>query len=142
MRQCEACDAFITRITKDGYEQWFCHDGHWLCRQCYDYYVWHPYRNPIDNKKYRSTMIEHNKKRIRFHNHYIYFKDNPRKGVCKLCGKKKGDKFINSKGKPAITATDIHHFQYHEEDPLKDTIELCDSCHLKEGVRLGQIPHI
>jgi len=43
---------------------------------------------------------------------------NPRTGVCSECGR------TNCK-------TDIHHIQYHDYDPLRDTIELCVGCHNK-----------
>ena len=33
----------------------------------------------------------------------------------------------------------MHHIKYHDDDPLKDTVELCVSCHNKEGFRLGQL---
>lgn len=29
-------------------------------------------------------------------------------------------------------ATDIHQIKYHDDDLLKDTIELCPSCHIKK----------
>jgi len=31
----------------------------------------------------------------------------------------------------------MHHIQYHEDDPLKDTVELCGRCHIAESIRLG-----
>lgn len=59
-----------------------------------------------------------NPKRIRvwFKKKVIMLKENPRIGVCSRCGK------TNCK-------TDIHHIVYHDDDPLKDTIELCTPCH-------------
>ena len=29
--------------------------------------------------------------------------------------------------------TAIHHIKYHDEDPLKDTEELCPGCHLQKS---------
>lgn len=52
-------------------------------------------------------------------------KDIPRKGICSKCGAVKG---IDCK------ITHMHHLEYHPEDPLKDTIELCSSCHKKEHI--------
>lgn len=47
---------------------------------------------------------------------------------------------MNSYGKISIIETQMHHFaEYHEDDPLKDTIEICQQCHAKESWRLGQI---
>ena len=47
-----------------------------------------------------------------------------------MCGKRVGQ---------GIKRTHIHHIEYHDEDPFKSTVELCVSCHDKEGRRLGQI---
>ena len=49
---------------------------------------------------------------------HMSLKENPRKGICCKCGKVGGK-------------TDMHHTQYHDDDILKDTIELCASCHAK-----------
>lgn len=46
----------------------------------------------------------------------VLLKENPRKGICFNCGKEP-------------KRTEIHHMEYHDEDPLKDAIELCDHCH-------------
>ena len=56
--------------------------------------------------------------RIWFKNKRINVGFNPRTGICSLCHKQ--------------GLTDIHHVQYHELEPLKDTIELCDSCHNRQ----------
>ena len=47
---------------------------------------------------------------------------NPRTGVCKICGRMKGKN---------LQTTHMHHFEYHEDDPLRATIEVCVSCHKK-----------
>ena len=65
---------------------------------------WNPINNPIINKN-----------QIRFKDKKIYLGFNPKTGVCSLC---------RYQGK-----THMHHIKYHPEDPLKDTIELCISCH-------------
>lgn len=38
-----------------------------------------------------------------------------RTGICSKCGKQ--------------GYTQLHHLQYHDDDPLRDTIELCAQCH-------------
>jgi hypothetical protein len=43
----------------------------------------------------------------------------PRKGICSDCG-------IRDEH------THLHHINYHDDDPLKDTIELCRFCHAKQ----------
>lgn len=78
-----------------------------------------PKWNPINNKKQLS-----------FKGTKLLLRDNPRTGICSQCGARKG---IECK------KTHIHHIRYHNDDLLKDTIELCVSCHIKESHRLGQI---
>ena len=43
---------------------------------------------------------------------------DPRKHVCVMCG--------------FHGRTHMHHKQYHENNPVRDTIELCSSCHRAE----------
>ena len=57
--------------------------------------------------------------RIKFKDKRVYLKENPRKGICSQCGK-------------TDCRTNIHHIKYHDNDPLKDTIELCVICHTKK----------
>ena len=71
-------------------------------------------RNPINSPKYNKI---NNPRKIRFKDKRIILKENPRKGRCLKCGK--------------IGRTNMHHQQYDESDPLKYTIELCTSCHMK-----------
>lgn len=56
-------------------------------------------------------------KRIRFKGKFISLNLEPRTGVCNLC------RFVG--------LTHMHHTQYDESDPLKHTIEICASCHMK-----------
>jgi hypothetical protein len=44
-------------------------------------------------------------------------------GQCSICGK-------------SDSRTEIHHIKYHLDNPLKDTVELCISCHKNEHVKL------
>jgi hypothetical protein len=121
---CSACDSTTTyRRPNTGYQQWRFHNGSRLCRKCYDKYVRDPIYNPIKNEKYGPINSKkwnpiNNPKKIRFMNKRIMLKENPRKGICLECGK-------------TDCITDIHHIKYHPEDPLKDTVELCKSCHGK-----------
>jgi hypothetical protein len=69
-------------------------------------------------------------------------KEKPRKGKCEWCGKRVGDMYFGGKRRNKLMIleyTQIHHIVYHDDDPLKDTVELCSSCHTKEGLRLGQL---
>jgi len=83
----------------------------------------------IHNKIYKP-------RRITFKDKRIYTNENPRNGQCQLCKLKIGDEFINRFGEKSIVKhTHLHHTEYHEDDPLKDTIEVCNSCHSKITIR-------
>lgn len=91
--------------------------GGWLCDKCYGKYVkqpkWGPIVNPIRGPK-RITFLG---KRIRVDR-------PPRIGVCNWC---------RSVTPFDCKRTHMHHESYHDEDPLKDTIELCVSCHVRHS---------
>lgn len=91
----------------------------WICP------CWHKYRDGHICDRCYSRIVKQ-PKRFHFKNKHAY--GIVRTGICSLCGKK---------GK-----THIHHIEYHDDDPKKDTIEVCPACHFKESVRLGQRDHI
>lgn len=125
MRICNNCKSTKTYIGKEGKERWRLNEGKYYCQKCYGRLVGNKkYYNPIKQKIFNAI---HNPKRIRlnFKGKTIMLKENPRKGICERCG--------------FIGYTHIHHIQYHDDDPLKDTIELCASCHAFETHRLKQI---
>ena len=125
-RICVACDSTTTYIDKNGWVMWRFHDGDWFCNVCYQRYVAIHRYYPQPNRKFKPHFM--------FLGKPVYTKDEPRKGECNLCHKKVGDKFIDYYGKERILkGTDLHHIEYHKDDPLKDTVELCDSCHMKES---------
>jgi hypothetical protein len=75
---------------------------------------------------------------MKFNDKIVLLEENPRKGFCKICGNGIGDEYINYKGQMALTKqTHIHHIHYDEYDYLKDTMELCASCHRK--ISLGKL---
>jgi hypothetical protein len=126
MRVCSNCNLNKSYVRKDGYENWYRHKDGYFCQKCYHRLI----TNPINNKKHRPRQLvwTPNDKRL-------LLKESPRKGICQKCGKKIGDEYVNYRGKPAIIKqTQIHHFEYHEDDPLKDTIELCGHCHGQESI--------
>jgi len=101
---------------------WHNWDGVFLCHRCYNNYVWNPINNPTARKR-----------QLNYKNKRIILSMPLRKGICDLCKKKIGDLFIAWQGKiKIIKYTHIHHLKYHDDDPLKDTIEVCNSCHFKE----------
>ena len=88
---------------------------HVICAKCNNRYI----KNPINNPKYT-----HN--RIQFKDEQIHLKFNPRKGICQFCG-------------IVGMTTALHHRKYDRKNPLAHTTELCESCHMKESWRLGQL---
>jgi hypothetical protein len=86
-------------------------------------FMWYKHEDGFLCNKYNNNLIinpKHHPRRLGWTpgKRQILLKDNPRTGVCSLCRKQ---------GK-----THLHHINYHENDPLKDTVELCISCHNKE----------
>lgn len=100
-----------------------------MCHKCYNKYI----SNPKCSAIYGPRRINPAGRG------HIHLKECPRKGVCEWCRRKIGDEYINTQGKIAkIRLTNIHHIEYHE-DVLKDTVELCNSCHTKESIRLRKL---
>jgi len=73
-------------------------------------------RNPDKVKANRDKQNKVNgPKHMVFKGKIIILKERVLTGICSWCGYK--------------GYTHMHHLQYHDDDPLKDTIELCPSCH-------------
>jgi len=129
-------DKTYLRKGKYEYEQWYKYKDGFICQNCYNKLI-------LDPKWNKIKAAKNNPRKMRFTplGTKISLKENPRKGVCEWCGKKIGDEYIDYYGKVAVVdRTAIHHFaEYHLEDPLKDTVELCPSCHAKESVRLRRL---
>jgi hypothetical protein len=114
MRHCINCNSTTTTLRKGTeYEYWYRYKDGYVCKRCYNKLFLNPkwYQK---NSSRQLTWTPSGK--------IIRVKENPRKGICQLCGAIKG---IDCK------YTQLHHIEYHEDDPLKDTIELCPSCHMK-----------
>ena len=126
-RICAVCKSDKTRLKKGLYPVWYRYNDGYLCENCYTRLIHNPNRSKETIKKYNDR---NNLKILVFKGKRILLKENPRKGVCSWCGAVKG---VNCK------LTNMHHVQYHEEDVLKDTIELCASCHSKETTRLKKM---
>jgi DNA-directed RNA polymerase subunit M/transcription elongation factor TFIIS len=129
-RSCYACGSVETYVRKNGHAVWYGNKNKnkptnlFLCAKCY--------RKETHARRLVFRLLG---KRIR-----IQLKKPPRSGQCQSCGLEIGDSYVNSDGKKArVKQTQIHHIAYHADDPLKDTIELCGSCHSKESYRLGQL---
>lgn len=162
MRICCICGNNRTQIKKkpSRYEVWYKgkQPGSFKCSSCYNkqYGINHPGSSARRSKKWHINNISYAKqyakqyckdhsedvknRRVKWQNehpdydkHSVRFKQRrvrlsftPRNGRCEECGKEVG---ID------IKRTSLHHNQYHDEDVLKDTIELCDSCHSKKSRR-------
>lgn len=127
-RFCYGCGSDKSWVDKDGHEHWLANKPTdlWICHKCRARYIYGPIASPVSNPLRSKELIRNtNRKRMHFKDKSIRFTYNPRKGICKLCGSTK--------------LTHMHHKKYHDEDPLKDTIELCNSCHTKETWKLGQM---
>lgn len=85
------------------------------------------YRLKNHDKIQEYDRIRHCKK-ITFKDKRITLNNNPRTGSCSQCGQQ--------------GLTHIHHFSYHANDPLKDTKELCASCHAYETWKLRPRKHL
>lgn len=110
-----------TYIAKNGVAQWYRYKNGFICLNC------------------RNKIIS-NPKRLNFKDKKVVIKKKFRIGVCSWCNKKKGDNYINKYGEIAkIKRIGMHHIQYHENDPLRDTLELCQSCHNRETWRLWRL---
>jgi hypothetical protein len=123
-RRCFNCKSDKTYLKKNGNPVWRIVDNNIWCHKCWAREIWNPIANKITNPK-----------RMQFKDKRIYINDKEKlKGQCEQCGKKIGDEFINCFGKKTVlTLTHTHHIDYHDNNPLKDTIELCTSCHGKEN---------
>jgi hypothetical protein len=87
-----------------------------MCMNCYNKYISNPKHNPI-----------HNPKRIRFKDKRFLLKQQPRIGVCNTCRAIVNQ--VDAQLGALCKKTDMNHFAYDSENPLKHTLEQCTSCH-------------
>jgi hypothetical protein len=92
---------FNCELNQTYTNQWYKHNEKHYCKKC-------------NNKLFNNPKWH--PKRMWFKAKQILLKDNPRIGVCFNCGRE-------------CKRTEIHHVRYHDNDPLKDTFELCVHCH-------------
>ena len=149
---CIVCNSDKTYIRKNGYECWFNYRDGKICNKCYFKLIANPryyknnrsksienalkwYKNNPDKakkmmEKWREKNLDelkvyrnvYNQKKLVYKGKTVILKENPRTGQCSKCKRKVGE---------GIKLTVMHHLKYHDEDPLKDTIELCVRCHNK-----------
>jgi len=111
-RQCYFCGSKKSQIMPKGYQLWYFH-GHQkqysVCASCHAKY-----------------MID----KIRFLGKRVFIHKRLRTGVCTDCKR--------SVARKEIRFTTFHHTEYDQNNPFAHTVELCPSCHTKEGWALGQ----
>lgn len=81
--------------------------------------------------KNREIIAEKDRTKILFKSKRDRRQENPRKGVCSECGRQYPEELKHQ--------TVMHHEHYNSEDPLKDTTELCKSCHGKLHYERGDM---
>ena len=128
-RICSSCGSSTTYIDKHGYEHWYkdkcsrCHTNKWRQDNLehtreYGRNYWRKNPDKLKEHNEKWNPIAHAQfgpRRIVYKNTRVYLDENPRKGKCSQCGNE--------------GYTHMHHIEYHDDDPLKDTIELCPACH-------------
>ena len=65
-----------------------------------------------------------------------------RRGKCQMCRRAIGDTYINASGETStVTSTRLHKINnvYVPDNPLQNTIELCESCHCAQQWQEGSI---
>jgi len=112
-RVCYACGSSDTWTDKLGKAHWY---GNlpigWLCERCENKF--------IKNPKYHPRLFW-------FVDKQVIADEVPRVGVCSLCRAVLGE--INAQTGRLCKQTHIHHWSYHTDDPLRDTLEVCNRCH-------------
>jgi hypothetical protein len=130
-RVCYACGTDKTFIDKRyNREYWIRNndkENNVLCSKCYAKYFTGPKYGPALHKKWDRI---YSGRVLSYKGSNKLLKENPKTGKCSKCGRIKG---IDCK------RTSIHHEQYHDDELLKDTYELCNSCHMKMTWKLGQM---
>jgi hypothetical protein len=125
-RFCLICGADYTYRNNRGWDYWFRFNDGWKCSKCYQR-LNHRTRNPEVVKRFNA---KNNPRVLTFKSRRILVQKPPRKGICQWCGARRGIE---------CRVTNLHHIEYHDEDPLRDTIELCAKCHAKESWRLKRL---
>jgi hypothetical protein len=128
--RCYACESDVTYLhPTDGHACWMLNPPTdlVLCNKCKFRYIFnHQSRKEEKNawaRKNYSRRYPHWKetvlsRRLTYKGKYLFAHEKVRNNQCIKCGK--------------IGYTHLHHVIYHDDNPLKDTMELCASCHAVE----------
>ena len=104
------------------YARWHNRNGQALCWRCWKRLI----QYQRYDKKYDREV--RNPKRITFLGKRIRLRERPRTGYCSWCP--------NNIRDGTCKRTSLHHIEYMDGKPLDKTIEICNSCHIKETMRL------
>lgn len=93
-----------------------------VCTNCY---------NTVINANYIKRYVRYS---IKYKGKILHLDHDPRIDVCNWCRAVVPFDAMN---------TQLHHDErrYDDNNPLRNTIELCNSCHTREKHRLGEILH-
>jgi hypothetical protein len=129
LRHCSICGSDKTYVDPKGRERWSINHntGIILCIKCAS----KEYRETHKEQRHKS-IHKYNDRLVNFKGRQILVDSCPRTGQCSKCGRKVGI--------DGIKKTHIHHNEYHEDDVLKDTLELCVACHGEEHDRIRKLP--
>ncbi len=135
LRKCRICG--LEAYTEQDLEKFtkfkrLRHGRNNLCKECHN-------SMRKESGKYWSTtkrlsdkwhaILDLNK--IWFKKKRIYLNENPRTNVCSECGRRYPEELK--------IQTSLHHNEYNENNPLTNTRELCQSCHMKLHYRRGDL---
>lgn len=96
-----------------------------LCHSCFNHILHNGRRK--NHQKYLDFNKKHNPRRQWYKDRYVMIDKPPRIGVCNLCRAVRNE--INAQVNRKCKKTHLHHEYYHDENTLKDTIEICEYCH-------------
>ena len=71
--------------------------------------------NSEQRKRVKKALQNYRPYSFKYRDELFYLNFNPRKGFCSQCYR--------------VGKTHLHHTKYDDDNPLDNTIELCDSCH-------------
>lgn len=165
LKRCSLCNSNKTYVSPNGWEQWDIDKTTHLiiCKKCYDkryrqenkdkireyqgiyqkenrrrirkqqkiYRDKHKRQMREYRQKHKQEFHEYNLRCVTFKNKPVHLDSCPRRGQCSNCGRKAGV--------DGIQMTVIHHDEYHEDAPLRDTRELCNRCHGKEHMLIRRL---
>jgi hypothetical protein len=129
MRECFSCKTTKTYVAKNRKNtqnwssiHWILGMRIWFCARCYGRYISKP-RRLLSLRKGDQNRIYYKGLRPRQ-------SEIPRTGHCSIC--------LNNIYDGTCRRTHVHHRQYHDDNIMHDTIELCPACHKRQHIKHGR----